>query len=325
MKYNSHDLLEHLNLDDYFISLNFKYLPKESSIRWKKYLNPADNCKYLVGRNSQNNQWIYKNTNEENKFNNIFHFEKKYNKNISNFLGTEKEKNYLLIEKLNKFLDPSFQKEFKKTENVLKFTRKIKEKKSLSDSSEFNRVPFKDYTYLVEQRKINKKTVDHPIIKPTVFNTIFQFNSGHQNINTAFAKFDDNNNIHSMEVYYETKYESKSLVSGNKNIENYDQYLWHSVIDKSKSLSHVFFSESAKDALSYFDILLNTPTAEKNNFNPLFISIAGNLDRKNLKKQQLISIIEKKANIDKNTSFISISDNDKVGNLYDIHFLETSY
>lgn len=321
MKYNAIEILENLNLDEYFLHLGFEFLSKESSTKWRKYLNPENNSKYLVSKNNETGQWFYRNTQDiDKKFKNIFDFMKEYDSEVKSFLEDDLKKNYLIITKLNQYLDPSFQSEVKSNKSVIEFGKKIKKKERLSKTTDFNKTPIYDYTYLVNKRKISKEVIDHPLVKSTIFNTIFQFNNGHQNINTAFAKYNEENEIVALEVYYESSTKSSSLVIGKDNIRRYEQYLWHSQVDNTKPFSHIVFSESGKDALSYFELMLSGPDSKLDSFNPLLVSIAGNLDNEGLKLKQLERIL--KLGDCSKAKFLTIADNDIAGNKYDVYFLK---
>lgn len=317
MKYTHQDILQELNLNDFFINQGFKFVQKDSTVRWKVYFNPENQCKYVLG--NPKGQWIYKNSQTDSVFKNIFDFVREHSPEIINFMGTEKEQNFLIIKNLNEFLNPGNIEKIKQSDAHVNYEKKMVVKAKLKEASEFNKTPIFDFDYLVNKRKIDKSTLDNPLVKGTVFNTIFEFKTGHKNINTAFAKYDLNGNIPSLEVYYESLYKSSSLVIGDNDIPDHHKFLWHSNVDTSKPISHVFFAESAKDAISYLELLLGSPTGKAKDFNPFFVSIGGNLDSQGLKEEQLklhLSILD----IVKGTQFFSICDNDLAGEKYDRYF-----
>ena len=300
--FSSRDFLHAVDLDKYFTDKGFLLLKRESSQRWRKYVDPATDIKYLVTRNATNGHYLYNCPQADDTYKNIFDFVREY----EHVKGeNDKHTSFLIIERLNAFLG----RDMGSIEKVAYVPPPAK-----SAQKPITAYPLYDFNYLVQHRKIDRKTIENPLIKGTLFNTIYK-----NNTNTAFAKRSTDGTIKGYEIYYQYNGQSGSLVSGTA--QNYHNYLWHSNVLQNKPVSHVFVGESGKDALAYLEHIITNMliwNSGKNcfankDFNPLLISIGGNLTSG--KETQLQLLFEKYDT--QKTQYISICDNDKAGEKYD--------
>jgi len=183
-------------------------------------------------------------------------------------------------------------------------------------NKEWNHVPIENNKFLTEERAIDLKTILHESFKDRIFNTYFRLNNSHLITNTAFGKY-KNGELVGLEV------RNKGL----KNIVGDDAALFLSKVEENKKINYIFYGESAIDALSYFEILSNNPNFNTNNNDYCFISFGGNLyDAKLENFKSELDLL----NVDRNTKFISITDNDldkveskKEGKKYDVMITDT--
>jgi len=191
-----------------------------------------------------------------------------------------------------------------------------KEKLVAIQNKEWNHVPIENSSFLSEERSIDLKTILHPTFKDTIFNTYFRLDNGHLITNTAFGKF-KNGELVGLEV------RNKGL----KNIVGDDAAIFISNVEHGNKINRVFYSESAIDALSCFELLSNNPNFKVENNDYCFISFGGNLYESKLNnfRNELDNL-----KVDRNTKFISITDNDldkveskKEGKKYDVMVTKT--
>lgn len=278
--FSSRDFLHAVDLDKYFTDKGFLLLKRESSQRWRKYVDPATDIKYLVTRNATTGHYLYNCPQKDDSYKNIFDFVREY----ENVKGeNDKHTSFLIIERLNAFLG----RDMDSIEKVAYVPPPAP-----ASQKPIIAYPLYDFNYLVQHRKIDRKTI---------------------------AKRSTDGTIKGYEIYYQYNGQSGSLVSGAA--ENYHNYLWHSNVLQNKPVSHVFVGESGKDALAYLEHIITNIliwNSGKNcfankDFTPLLISIGGNLSSG--KEAQLQLLFEKYDT--QKTQYISICDNDKAGEKYD--------
>lgn len=171
-----------------------------------------------------------------------------------------------------------------------------------------NIIPLKDHNYLTNHRHLTSETITDPLFKGTIFNTLVKMDNGHTFYNTAFAGIDHNNEIKGLEV----------RGPNFKSIGLDYAALWHSKPqDPSKPIDAVFYSESALDALAYYQIFKDRLNESFNNF--IFISTKGSLDSR--KKSNILEILDR-YNSNKNITTVAIFDNDIKGSIYNLELIE---
>lgn len=202
---------------------------------------------------------------------------------------------------LNELQNPAYKEKLtvvsKKRE---RFTKKRNEL-AKAYSKQNNTVPMSDFDLLVKKRGISLSVLKQKNIRPTLFNTFYKQDNGKIYTNTVFAGLEKDGSTRSMEMILESNAKRQLL----------DQtYPWHSIVEDRPKIAII--SESAIDALSYYELHKEALDEYKET---LLISTGGQVYDTKLNN---ISKLLDQCKADKNTRFISATDNDKKGMDYDM-------
>ncbi|POS00920.1 hypothetical protein Q361_11723 [Flavobacterium croceum DSM 17960] len=177
-----------------------------------------------------------------------------------------------------------------------KFVQKKELLKNLQGQT-WNHHPMTNFSYLLQERKIEKSTLEHPLFKDRLFNTYFKNQeSEHLICNYGFGKY-KNNELVGMEVC-------------NRNFKNVlgdHEGLFISNTAQVQDVKYVFYAESALDVLAYFEVLQQNKNFNTQAHDFVFVSFGGNIY-----PSKIDSFLKEIQNLPLSPSckFISITDND---------------
>ena len=97
---DSVNLLSEVDLDLYLQHKGFELIKKESSRKWRKYIDKVSNAKYLVSRNDKNGQYFYCCPQKDNTYKNIFDFCRE-EEGITGTSTKEREKKQIIGKKMS--------------------------------------------------------------------------------------------------------------------------------------------------------------------------------------------------------------------------------
>lgn len=289
--------------------INHELIKKESSKGWLKYRAPnGDKLLVINSRDPWNSGFI--NTADPLDKGDLWNFvaSRLANCPVKSVTRADERK---AIEFLNKVINPLYRD---KLDNLTKkrerFTKKRNELEK-AYSKQNNTVPMSDFDLLVKKRGISFSILKQENIKPTLFNSFYKQDNGKIYTNTVFAGLEEDGSMRSMEMILESNAKRQLL----------DQtYPWHSIVKERPKIAII--SESAIDALSYYELHKKALDEYKE---ILMISTGGQVYDTKLAN---ISKILDDSKADKNTRFISATDNDKKGMDYDMElsvFLMNKY
>ncbi len=286
-------------------SHGYKIDKQKSTINWVKLTNGYDNLLVNAKKNT------YHNTNNDQDKGDIIQFvSNRLNGNLVT-IDNSKEAFYQAFIKLNEYLGISKTDEQKDLlNNKEKYFKKKETLNSIQDK-EWNHKPIENFAFLTEKRSIDLNTLNHPIFKDRLYNTYFQLENGHLITNTAFAK------LKSEEIVgLEVRNDTLKTITGD-----HDGIFITNTNDFNK-IDYFFYSESAIDSISYFEILSKNPNFDTSKNNYCLASFGGNLY--DSKIQTILEHLDR-IGADSSTKFISNTDNDfdkpeekKDGKKYDV-------
>lgn len=299
------EIVNEIDLVDYAITKGYLIDKAKSTNKWVKLNNNGDSI--IV--NTQTKK--YYNPNNDKDKGDVIQFEANRMNSASISIDDTKEGFYAALKKMNENL--GIFKEMSKSPLIIEKNKFLEKKETLHSlqNTEWNHKPIENVTFLKETRAIDPEILKHKIFENRLFNTYFRLPNSHIITNTGFGKF-KNNELVGLEVRN----------TGLKNIMGDHDGLFITNTKDMEKINYVFYGESAIDIISYFEILNKNPNfkIEKNDF--CFMSIGGNLyeSKLNVFLKELDNI-----GVDKNTKFISITDNDfdkeeakKEGKKYDV-------
>lgn len=302
---DKYQLKESISIMDYAVYLGYKIDKQKSSSVFIKMENTSNGDRILIGlKRGNNKEDLYKSLNDDNERGDILQF---CQNRISGSVSFDKSKEgfYKTMVELNKFLgvylSPKYKEQRDKNINFLEKKKRLFK----SQNKNFNRIPIEDYSYFVNERKISKDTLLHPIFKDRLFNSFFVHENGHIFTNYAFGKYKKGELV-GLEV------RNKSL----KSIVEDHEGIFITNTSGMDSIDVMFYCESGIDVASYFELLLKNVNYDPSK-NYCLLSTGGfTYD----KKMEVIMDTLTREPITNKTKFISITDNDSKGNYYDYHF-----
>ncbi len=288
-------------IDLYQIAYSFGYteeLKKKTSVTWITLKN--DNDSVITINRTASPQWYFNRDEDGDKGNTFQFLLNRIHGNLAINQNPTKKDIFLVFQKVNNYLNLPINNVPERPS--VKVTHKPKNTSIKELSKELNIGPFVKKAFLLKNRNISLTTLDHPIFKNRIFNSIKITNSGSKIPNVAFPKFDP-------ETFKISGYEIRNK-EFNSNLGN-DSHLWISQLPKN--IHYIAIVESAIDAISHFE--LHSPS----NLHTLYVSLGGTLSQ-----GKLTTINTLINNIQKNNIHLGIkllTDNDINGTKYDIQLI----
>lgn len=297
------EILSQLNLSDYLVSQGYEMDKKKSSSRYLKFKNPSTGDRVLIDTKKDISKQLYYNLDYNNDRGDLISF---VQNRISGVLNVDKSKEafYKAFTFLNEYIGGNYISQY--SEEIKKTQKRIKDKKDIKEVAltDHNHKAIDDYSYLTKSRKISLNTLKDDMFKDRLFNTYFKLKNEHVFTNWGYGKY-ENNKLVGMEVrnnnFQSILGKHEAVFSSNPKF-------------KDKEIDCVFISESAHDVLAHYEILKSNPKFDDNR-NIIYFSLGGNLY-----KEKLESLLNEYDHykISSRTNFVSITDNDKAGNEYDL-------
>ncbi len=195
-------------------------------------------------------------------------------------------------------------------ESSLTIPKKAKSSKSLEEN--YNIVPLQKTDYLVQERGLSETTLTDGLFTGRIFNAFHIRDNGGKIGNIAFPKYDLNGNAKNYILYNKPYFDrrEKQIKKFRLTLNKKDRFLFYS--KPIPNPKNIIFGESAIDLLSYHEL-----HGRPENF---YISFGGSIYPEKL---AFFAQLTQPYLGNKKVGLISVMDNDRVGQEFDIKVLSS--